>query len=352
MARNTHHLTSEPGESSASADERWRRMWNHREQLLRVARRRSMSVEDAEDAVHEAMIRAWENPDIDDERLAAWLTTVTMRLCVDRYRQLTRESEASSRSALAAPAPVPVEELVCDRAEAKWLARRSMSLPARQAEALRLKSEDLDVAQVATQMGLSYEATESLLARARRALRTSLASTLALAAWLGRGRLETGGAQVAAVASTAATLTVLGIALPFTYDVDEDRPRSPEVTRADVVDEPARERAKDEHVPAPGSAGRPDSGPTRTPGPGQPLADATSLVPNLSAPTAPDIPAVPAVPSGLPVGPGVPSVPSDVRLSPVTPKHAVPTAPTKVDLPRAELPERGDLPAEIGEPRD
>jgi RNA polymerase sigma factor (sigma-70 family) len=352
MARNTHQLTSEPAESSAPADERWRRMWNHREHLLRVARRRSMSVEDAEDAVHEAMIRAWENPNIDDERLAAWLTTVTMRLCVDRYRQLNRESEASSRSALAAPAPVPVDELVCDRAEAKWLARRSRSLPARQAEALRLKSEDLDVAQVATEMGLSYEATESLLARARRALRTSLASTLALAAWLGRGRFETGGAQAAAVASTAATLAVLGITLPFTYDVDEDRPRSPGVSRSDVVDEPARERAKDEPVPAPDSKARPDSGPTGTPGPGQPLTDATSLVPNLTAPTAPDIPGVPEVPSGLPDIPDVPSLPADVRLSTVTPKHSLPEAPLDVDLPRAELPGSGDLPAEIGDLRD
>ena len=142
----------------------------------------------------------------------------------------------------------------------------SRSLPARQAEALRLKSEDLDVAQVATEMGLSYEATESLLARARRALRTSLASTLALAAWLGRGRFETGGAQAAAVASTAATLAVLGITLPFTYDVDEDRPRSPGVSRSDVVDEPAgacqgRARAGARFDRPAGFRPHPDAGP-------------------------------------------------------------------------------------------
>ena len=75
------------------ADERWRRMWSHREHLLKVARRRSMSAEDAEDAVHEAMLRAAERPDLDEERLVAWLTTVTMRLCVDRYRQMNREAE-------------------------------------------------------------------------------------------------------------------------------------------------------------------------------------------------------------------------------------------------------------------
>src|SRR5437879_5812675 len=59
--------------SDKQAGERWQRMWSHREDLLKVARRRSLSVEDAEDAVHEAMLRAAEHTDVDDERLGAWL---------------------------------------------------------------------------------------------------------------------------------------------------------------------------------------------------------------------------------------------------------------------------------------
>ena len=81
--------------------ERWQRMWSHREELLQVARRRSVSVEDAEDAVHEAMRLAAELPDVDDERLGAWLATVTMRLCADRYRQVRRDDAVHSRPALA-----------------------------------------------------------------------------------------------------------------------------------------------------------------------------------------------------------------------------------------------------------
>src|SRR5918996_2563541 len=190
--------TNMPARTQA-ADERWQRMWSHREQLLKVARRRSMSLEDAEDAVHEAMLRAAERPDLDDERLAAWLTTVTMRLCVDRYRQVNRKVEVRPGPTLIAPGPVPVEEAVCDRAEAKWLAVRSGELPARQAEALRLKSEDLDVGQVAVRMGLSYRTVESLLARARRTLRNSLAATLGVALFLwGRGRPR-GASQTQAV---------------------------------------------------------------------------------------------------------------------------------------------------------
>uniref|UniRef100_UPI001180C639 RNA polymerase sigma factor n=1 Tax=Streptomyces africanus TaxID=231024 RepID=UPI001180C639 len=208
-----------PAEVTA-ADERWRRMWSHREHLLKVARRRSMSAEDAEDAVHEAMLRAAERPDLDEERLAAWLTTVTMRLCVDRYRQVNREAEVRTSPTLIAPGPVPVEEAVCDRAEAKWLAVRSGELPARQAEALRLKSQDLDVGQVAVRMGLSYRTVESLLARARRTLRQSLAATLGFALFLiGWGRPRgVGRGQAVAVASTAASLAVAGFLLPYTLD--------------------------------------------------------------------------------------------------------------------------------------
>lgn len=212
-------------------DERWQLIWSQREHLLKVARRRSVSHEDAEDAVHEAMLRAVERPHLDAQRLPAWLTTVTIRLCVDRHRQVDREAEVGNRATLVAPAPAPVEEVVCDRDEAGWVARRSGELPGRQAEALWLKSEELDVGQVARRMGLSYRTVESLLARARRTLRDSLAGTLAVGLWLfGRGRPRTGGGglQSVAVVSTVATLTVLGIAVPGVYDgtaPGEDRQR-------------------------------------------------------------------------------------------------------------------------------
>ncbi|MGW4454371.1 RNA polymerase sigma factor, partial [Streptomyces sp. NPDC004599] len=253
---------------TAAADERWQRMWSHREQLLKVARRRSMSQEDAEDAVHEAMLRAAERPDLDDERLGAWLTTVTMRLCIDRHRQVNREAEVGSRPTLVAPGPVPVEEAVCDRAEAKWLAVRSGELPARQAEALRLKSQGLDVSQVAVRMGLSYRTVESLLARARRTLRASLAGTLGLVLFLvGRGRLRGGHVQAVAVTSTAATLVVAGFVLPYALggggggDGNGPAPRPAVSGQAQVLDGEAASRGRAPGTPAtspsaPGDRGR------------------------------------------------------------------------------------------------
>ncbi|MER7820934.1 sigma-70 family RNA polymerase sigma factor, partial [Streptomyces sp. NPDC096153] len=243
MATDTHATHSGGPENRVAygppheraSQERWQRAWSHREDLLKVARRRSMSPEDAEDAVHEAMLRAAENPHLDDERLGAWLTTVTMRLCVDRYRQVNREAEVRSSPRLVAPRPAPVDEVVCDRAEARWLAVRSGELPARQAEALRLKSEDLDVGEVAREMGLSYRTVESLLARARRTLRASLAGTLGLVLWLLGRRPRTGGnAHLVVAASTAATLAVAGFVVPYAYEGDAPGPAPATSETADV----------------------------------------------------------------------------------------------------------------------
>ncbi|MER7482220.1 sigma-70 family RNA polymerase sigma factor [Streptomyces sp. NPDC126510] len=316
-----------------AADERWRRMWSHREHLLKVARRRSMSAEDAEDAVHEAMLRAAERPDLDEERLVAWLTTVTMRLCVDRYRQMNREAEVRTSPTLIAPGPVPVEEAVCDRAEAKWLAVRSGELPARQAEALRLKSQDLDVGQVAVRMGLSYRTVESLLARARRTLRQSLAATLGCALFLiGWGRPRgVGRAQAVAVASTAASLAVAGFVLPYALDGSGGGGGA---TPRPAVATPGAETL------------RPDGGEGRTPRVPEPTAAAAergaagapageSFLP-LSVPSLSEVPVVAQVPD-VPEVPGLPDVP-EVPAAPL-PGLSAPEVPQVPDVP--------DLPVEL-----
>ncbi|WP_370256956.1 sigma-70 family RNA polymerase sigma factor [Streptomyces sp. V4I8] len=339
--------TDTPAEMEA-CDDRWQRMWSHREQLLKVARRRSMSAEDAEDAVHEAMLRAAERPDLDDERLAAWLTTVTMRLCVDRYRQVNREAEVRTSPTLVAPGPVPVEEAVCDRAEAKWLAVRSGELPARQAEALRLKSEDLDVGQVAVHMGLSYRTVESLLARARRTLRQSLAATLGFALFLvGWGRPRGGGrVQAVGVASTAATLAVAGFVLPYALDGGGGADGGGTAPRPAVAS-PGVEALRPEGGAGGGTprGNRPMATPAEGKAAGSPSAE--SFRP-LSVPTLPEVAvpevAVPAVPvSPLPVlpAPDVPQVPEVPELPEVT------GLPETSDLPGSpDLPEAPDLPVD------
>ncbi|MET7368688.1 sigma-70 family RNA polymerase sigma factor [Streptomyces sp. NPDC005566] len=197
---------------------RWELIWSHRDELLEIARSRSASTEEAEDAVQEAMIRAVEDPGVQYGRVRSWLRLATLRACAERHRQVARDAELSESLSAASVALSPVEEAACDRAEARWLAARSAELlPARQAEALRLHSQDLDVGQVARTMGLSYRATESLLARARRSLRNTLAGglTLAMTVWLSARRFpRTGVTQQAVAASAAVTVAVVGLTLP------------------------------------------------------------------------------------------------------------------------------------------
>ncbi|GAA3118532.1 sigma-70 family RNA polymerase sigma factor [Streptomyces rectiviolaceus] len=317
MATDMH-----PAHSGGAADkadlDRWQRAWSHREELLRVARRRSMSAEDAEDAVHEAMLRAAEHPQLDDERLGAWLTTVTIRLCVDRYRQVSREAEVRRSPKLVAPGQLPVDDAVCDRAEARWLAARSGELPARQAEAIWLKSEDLDVGQVAKKMGLSYRTAESLLARARRTLRTALAATLGLALWLcGRGPRPGGSVQVVGVAVTAASLAVAGFVLPGIHDGDRPGPARPAPSVSSVSS--VSDGADDARTPgsaAPPSARSRQAPSTTTPGTAQDDGS-PPVLPSLPEVPLPALETLPAVPS-----PDVPEIPVD------PPEASVPAAPS------------------------
>ncbi|MEV8312247.1 sigma-70 family RNA polymerase sigma factor [Streptomyces flavidovirens] len=327
---------------SGMCADRWQQIWSHREQLLRVARRRSTSLQDAEDAVHEAMARAAERPHLDHDRLGAWLTAVTVRLCIDQHRQLNRDTGIRRRagSMLTAPSAVPHEEAVCDLAEARWLAGQGSGLPENQRVALRLKAQDLDVAQVAQRMGLTYKAAESLLGRARRTLRAALAATLAAVAvgvWRGRPRMN-GGTPTAvspAVLASAGTLMLAGLVLMLSPGADEgpasrpDRDRRsdvvfvssreepgagapPSVTSAAVVGperlgvravpETASQPAGDSRG-ADGRVGGGDWAPDQGPLPGVPAADQPTL------PAAPPVPTLPTLPAVPPV-PALPSVPT------------------------------------------
>ncbi|MFE5243383.1 MULTISPECIES: RNA polymerase sigma factor [unclassified Streptomyces] len=232
---------------------RWELIWSHRDELLEIARSRSSSAEEAEDAVQEAMIRAVEDPGVQYGRVRSWLRLATVRACADRQRQIARDRELGV-SLSAAPAASPlVEEEACDRAEARWLAERTAELlPARQAQALRLQAQDLDVGQVAQTMGLSYRATESLLSRARRSLRGTLAGSLALAAaaWLCVRRFpRTGAGQSAGATTAAVTLAVAGAVLPAG---PLDRPDGPPPgSRSEALAPPAAPVAE---FPAPRTA--------------------------------------------------------------------------------------------------
>jgi RNA polymerase sigma factor (sigma-70 family) len=201
----------------------WPAIVAHRERLLAIARRRCPTYEDAEDVVHEAMLRCATFTNLDESRLGQFLTTVTIRLCVDVYRAGERSSRAVSRLAPDRDVTPSPEEAACGNADARYIEGLIATLPTRQRDVLVDRARGLSMSQIATRHALSYKAAESALARARGTLRGALASALGalalLAASLRRHRL----AEVAA--APVAALAVAGFVLhgPFV-------PASPRLT--------------------------------------------------------------------------------------------------------------------------
>ncbi len=190
-------------------DVRWQMVAAHRERLLRLARRRCVQPADAEDVVQEAMVRCATFADLDEARLGQFLTSVTVRLCADTFRDAERASRivrrlAPDRLDLAGP-----EDDACRDAAAAALADLLERLPSRQRAVLVDRAAGLSVAQISRRHALTYKAAESALARARLTMRAALGSTFGVAL-AGAAGLVRRPRRAAIVAVPAAALALAG----------------------------------------------------------------------------------------------------------------------------------------------
>lgn len=105
---------------------------------------------------------------------AGWLTVVTKRRLVDHWRHLAARSRAVERLAGARPMQVEPASTSVDSDVAVALD----ALPARQRTVLTLRYlDDWGLDEIAEGLGISYRATESLLARARHSFASALDSS-------------------------------------------------------------------------------------------------------------------------------------------------------------------------------
>lgn len=158
---------------------RWALAWSHRSELLAVARRRVPCRDDADDVVNEAMLRAVLFQELDEARIAPWMTRVVVNLCADAGRDRARVGKRwRYAQMMEMDVPTP-EEVVVDRAAASSACARLGALPATQRDALLLRARGLPVGEVASELGVKYKAAESLLSRGRAAVRAGLVAGVA-----------------------------------------------------------------------------------------------------------------------------------------------------------------------------
>lgn len=146
--------------------------------LLALATRLLGDRMEAEDVAQEAFIRIWKQaPRWKDgeARFDTWLHRVALNLCYDRLRGRREEPHDEMPDE---PDPQPRADARLETLERDARVRAALeALPARQREALVLQYyQELSNIDAAGLMGITVDALESLLSRARRNLRAQLAN--------------------------------------------------------------------------------------------------------------------------------------------------------------------------------
>lgn len=144
--------------------------------VVAVARRILNDEAEAEDVAQETMLKLWNGAagiEVGEAGVRPWLRRVAANQAIDRFRSRSRVDVTDEVPEVA---DAPQQERGLEAANRAGRVRQALDrLPERQRQALALfHFEGLSQIEVGKSLGISDEAVESLLARARRALKADL----------------------------------------------------------------------------------------------------------------------------------------------------------------------------------
>jgi RNA polymerase sigma-70 factor (ECF subfamily) len=148
----------------------------HLPTVLAIGRRMLRDDAEAEDVAQETLLRLWRNAgglELGEGGVRPWLRRVAANLCIDRVR--ARRNTSLGDALPEESEPETQMQQIAERELAMRVDAALKALPERQRLALTLfHYEGMSQIEVGDVMGISDEAVESLLARARRTLKVSL----------------------------------------------------------------------------------------------------------------------------------------------------------------------------------
>jgi len=148
----------------------------HLPTVLAIARRMLRDDAEAEDVAQDTMLRLWRNAaglELGPHGVRPWLRRVASNLCIDRVRARRNTTVVEEVPEESAP-PSQVRHLA-ERELGARVDAALQALPERQRLAITLfHYEGMSQIEVGGVLGISDEAVESLLARARRTLKVAL----------------------------------------------------------------------------------------------------------------------------------------------------------------------------------
>ena len=150
----------------------------HLPRMVGLARRMLGDAAEAEDVAQEVFLRVWKHAagwKPGQAKFETWMHRVAMNLCLDRLRRAGRNAGEVPPDAVDARASAT--RALDDRQRRERVRDALQELPERQRAALVLcYYQDRTNIEAAEILGVSVDALESLLSRARRTLKTALAA--------------------------------------------------------------------------------------------------------------------------------------------------------------------------------